>query len=860
MGSRREPVSRNGLRFTGARIAVRNEIAIRTYYDIEALHRLAVLLYGDEGIPLPPGVGYIESLTRASPLLTAVLECLATACDLYDLGEEGKLAEHLAGAYARFAAGAFQGRAAIIGHAHIDLVWLWPERATQRKGVHTFSIALKLMERFPEYRFTQSQPYLNRFLEKAHPDMQKAISRRIREGRWELTGAFYVEADVSLPSGEALARNLLYGQREFERIRGSRARLLWIPDVFGYPACLPQLMRLAGVHYFYTTKLTWSAVTRFPHTSFTWRGIDGSEILTHLCPVGYNGEVGSRELRDAIRSNRQSEYHDGVILPQGYGDGGGGVNEEMLERARRLRDLQAIPRTGWQRTEDFFEDLSKARGRLPTFEGELYLEYHRGTYTTQGEFKRSFRALERALLAREAVRVVRGAKALPFDAWERLCFAQFHDSIPGSSIGVVYKQLGGTLRRETDANLKAAAEELSGPGIAAGPAVASVFNPSTCRRSFLVDDSRLIALEGLASRPLTSAAAPSGHEVRSGASFLDNGLVRAEFAGSSVVSLRVGGKDLKLDRTSFFLFEDNPTNFDAWDIDRHVLELGHEVLAGPGLAVVRSGKARAALETEAKIGKASTLKLRYILEADSPVLHVEAHVDWHEDARLLKFCARTRYDGPQARYGIPFGSIRRSQKPGFEREEAQWEVSGQRWAAVCDEHETEGLAVLTEAKYGFSCRDGLLCLSLLRAPGEPDPTADRGSHVIRFALGAYERQSTNDRVSTPALAESLYAPFIEARLDGQIASPFTIRNPGSLVVAAVKPMENGAGFAIRLHEAVGLSGHAVLEFSGTVSKVYLGDLFEETFEADGQSLAREADGSYSLEYTAYKILTVCVER
>ena len=880
-----KPPGPQGMRFAGCDLLVRNEAAWSAFHDIDVLYQALILQLKDQSVSLPAaGFGYCPPLERLSPLTRNWLRHLNRCCDAFDREGLPGLSAATAAAYAALKAESWQIDAALVGHAHLDLVWLWPESVTEAKGVHTFATQLRLMDRYPEFTFSQSQPALYRAIERQAPGQAKAIAKRIAEGRWEVMGGFEVEPDNNLPCGEALARSLVIGQEKTRALTGSISPVCWIPDVFGYNAMLPQLLRLGGVTAFFTTKMTWSAVNKFPYTSFVWKGADGSEVLTHLCPTGYNGNVQADELIGAAREHRQADVHPEVLLPIGYGDGGGGVTAAMCERARRFADLAGAPTATWTSSADFFKRLAKQRADLPVYQGELYLEFHRGTYTTQGGFKASYRAAERGLQTLEAVQVAMNAGPVDEAPWRRIAFAQFHDAIPGSSIGLVYEQMTPELDGIAAASNGAAAAVLAGGGQGDGWLV---FNPLPFPRTAVVaipGEAVLATIDGhalpgqrqgrgsasytLVAVPLAAlgservVAQPATADALSVAMIsgtttheMGNGLVKATFdAHGMLAGLTVEGAALQLDGPcGFRLYDDVPAMFDAWDIDHHVADLGQDVATRMKLMVREAGPVRAKLRGESAIGKRSHAVVEWSIEAGNPFVMVDLMVDWHEDHRLLKFHVPTAYRGRWARYGAPFGSIQRSQQPGTSQDEAMWEVPGQRWAAVTDET-GEGLALISEAKYGFSCREGNLGLSLLRAPTEPDPVADRGVHHIRFAIGRHERHSTGCRLATAAMADALYTPPVVVKGGSLMPPPFTLGGLGSLVPSWVQPHEDG--FTLRLHEADGGRGRAELSLTAPARRVELIDFLGRKVGA----LPRLDPTSWALPYAPYQILSVRVTR
>lgn len=880
-----------GFRFEGARIELRHEAAWRAWHDWDALRQLLDRLLDEEGFRGERASHrYKPPLPEVSPLLRRLLRDLQRACDAYDVAGLEALSELLPGLFARYRAEAWQLDLALAGHAHLDLVWLWPERVGYRKAIHTFATTLRMMERYPEYTFTHTSPGLYEHIRREAPEMFRQIRARIGEGRWEPTGALEVEADTLIPCGEALARSIAYGQRRFAELRGGElCRTAWLPDVFGYSACLPQLLRLGGCESFFTTKLTWSALTRFPHQSFLWRGPDGAEVLTHLAFTRYNGTVMVSDLIDCARAYRQSDVHGELLVPRGYGDGAGGPTEEMIERAARMADLAHSPRARWSRVEDFFDRLDRVRDELPRYQGELYLEVHRGTLTSQGRYKAAYRACERALQAREAARVVTGGGPLGFERWRRVLFAQFHDALPGSSIAEVYGELTPELEELAATERELAAKELGGDAPGEG---LTVFNPLPLPRRCLavVDAGRLggpdarslsspagdlvrvqLAPEGeralfavdlppLGSQNLIPGelerAAPEVCALAAAPDRLDNGLIRADFdERGQLRGLAICGEPLPLaGGAGLMIFPDHPVSWDAWDLERYTLDLGQPAADELELEVTEPGPVRATLEGRSRLGEASEVVLRFQLWDRVPLLMVELEVDWREEHRLLKYVARTGSLARTARFGGPFGSVERTQVPTRDEGEAQWEVAGSRWAAVGDAGGSRGLALIAEAKYGFSCRDGALGLSLLRAPTDPDPGCDKGWHRIRFALGPHRVETSGGWLSTAAAADALYAPPLVVSGAPEREPPFELSELGSLVPAWVLPAEDGRGWVLRLHEAMGRRGEARLSLADDPREVGLVDLLERP--------AGELEGTdartWRLPYRPYEVLSVRV--
>ncbi|TVR13813.1 MAG: hypothetical protein EA401_05890, partial [Planctomycetota bacterium] len=711
------------------------------------------------------------------------------------------------------------------------------------------------------------------------PNLALAVAAKVAVGQWELTGGMEVESDTLIPCGEALARSLRYGQEAFIHLRGSPSKVVWIPDVFGYAACLPQLMTAAGIEGFFTTKLTWSAVNKFPHSSFHWQGHDGSTVLTHLCPTGYNGGVHLHENIPAMEEYAQAGVHDEVLLPTGYGDGAGGPSERMCERARRLANLAGAPRHQWVTIEPFFQRLRAVADRLPRYQGELYLEYHRGTLTTQSECKRVYRALERALQQHEAVRAMRGATALTAKDWQRLIFSQFHDALPGSSIGLVYAQLVPELAQAC-AQQHTHAKRLLRQGGGRGHLLANTLPfartlsasiplaelPAHCQALRRADGS-VIALQRSGEQGLLRMSAqalaserlepiedsPPAHLIAASSRHLDNGIMRVEFDQSgNIQAMRIDGQDVAIaPGCGFATYPDHPARYDAWDIDQWSMDLPSPVPPCP-LTLSEQGPVRSVLQGTCRFGKQSTLQVTWILEAESDCLEAVVDIDWQEEHTLLKWLCNTRYTGSHARFGAPFGSVRRRQHAGLSTHEAQWEVPGSRWAVISDDQEDLGLAILTEAKYGFHAREGELGLSLLRSPRYPDTHADIGQHRIRFAIRGHRRYSQDGHLNTAAAADAMATPGLVVRGGKAQSTPLLWDKLGSLVPAWVCPDPDQPGaILIRLHESMGARGTAVLTAPHHQHAALVDLLGQVTCD-----LGRSRKQQWRIDYTPYQMLSL----
>jgi alpha-mannosidase len=860
-----------GSYFEGAHVAKRNDEAWGAYHDLKCLFDLAMNQRSRENPQAPKsvgGAGLQTPIDNYTPSLRLMLRFMDEAVDALDQKGIAALRKVLAGAYKELKSDKNFSRCVLTGHAHLDLVWIWPERMGELKAVNIFATVDRLMEEYPEYRFAYSQPASYEAVKRREPVFYKQVEKRIKSKKWEATGAMYVESDTIFACGEALARSFIVGQQGFEEINGTGSRLTWLPDVFGYSAALPQIMKQTGVEFFFTTKMTWNAINRFPHSSFIWKGNDGSEVLAHVTQEsGYVTHMQIDNIKAPMHANQQADLHKEYLLPTGYGDGGGGPTDEMLERARRLGGLPGMPELGWDQPEAFFERLSAVSEKLPVHQGECYLEYHRGTYTTHGNLKWSFRNLERSLQVAEAVSAVTGKRWEMLTAWKRQIFAQFHDYIPGSSVWDVYMEDLPELDKHATTQQQSAVKALSGKG------KDSFFNPHALPVNAWVKKPRSSKPVYLSLPPLSGgsieelqAEAPAPVEVKG--MTVSNGLTqfrvnrlgwieRLNWEGVSV--------PLKSPLGQLVVYPDKAASFEAWDIDRHVLSLGEVCKEKATVSEVQDG-ARAGFAVTRKIGKNSEATVTFLLEAGSSLVQIKVDLDWQEPESLLKIYFPTKYAATNARFGIAYGSVLRPQVENGLVAEAMWEVPFSRHMEVFDEGETEGLMLLTQAKYGATVREGEVGLSLVRSPRVTgmeghghawpahltrlkiaSPYSDMGKHSIQLAIGRYDINLPRER-QPAALAETLYTdpvfytgapvePVIESMTGGE-----------SLIPSWVKPADKG-GWILRLQEVAGKRGEM---------KLKLRPGYRMEFTDLGESFVKPLKGT--IRFTPYQVLSVKISR
>ncbi|OLD92050.1 MAG: hypothetical protein AUG84_02350 [Chloroflexi bacterium 13_1_20CM_4_66_7] len=746
-----------------------------------------------------------------------------------------------------------------VGHAHIDTAWLWPLRETRRKCARTFSTALALMDEFPDYRFACSQPAQYAWMKESYPDIFEGIRRKVAAGQWEPVGSMWVEADCNLPSGEALVRQFLHGKRFFMQEFGVDTRELWLPDVFGYPASLPQLIAESGGEYFLTQKLSWNDTNKPAHHTFMWEGIDGTSIFTHFPPADtYNGDFSAGEIVHSAADFKDQDRSSRSLYLYGWGDGGGGPEPDMIESAHRLQNLDAAPHVELGRAAEFFARAKKEARNLTTWVGELYFELHRGTYTSQARTKKLNRRAEQALREAEVWSVALG-DGYPADvldsAWKRLLINQFHDILPGSSIDWVYEDA----ERELEAVVEIAGSVITSAqsALAGEGEKLTVFNVNSHpRREVIEVGERPIWVDAPACgwASIDESAAAQVEPVSISGRAMENGLLRVTWdAGGLLTSIwdKEAKREVLTSGTRgnlLQLHEDNPKNWDAWDVDADYRAHSADITALKSATVEMDGPLRAVVRFAREFGS-SKLDQRMVLDAGSRVLRFETEVDWQEEHKFLKVAFPVAVHSPRATYEIQFGHVERSTHSNTSWDQARFEVCAHRWA---DLGETGyGVALLNDCKYGYDILGSVMRLSLLRAPTHPDPAADRGKHRFTYALMPHPGDFREAGVI--AAAEDLNTPLRMVRgqlTTGERRSLIEVDSP-QVVVEAIKRAEDSAEVIVRLYEAWGGRCRARVRTSLPASRAYLCDLMERNRD----EIPIHA-GELEVELAPFKILTL----
>ena len=756
-----------------------------------------------------------------------------------------------------------RARVTAVGHAHIDTAWLWPLRETVRKCARTFATAVTLMEEFPEYRFVCSAAQHLVWIEEHYPELFARIAERVRTGQFVPVGGMWVEADCNMASGEALVRQIVLGKRYFADRFGVDCREVWLPDAFGYTAALPQIMASAGIDWFVSQKLSWNDTNPFPYHTFWWEGLDGTRVRAHFPPADtYNGDMSAREIFRSARAARS-------LYPYGHGDGGGGPTREMLEAARRAGQIDGVPAVVLEPPAAFFAAVEADPAPLPVWVGDLYLEKHRGTFTSQAAIKRGNRQGEAALQAAELWAAAAGhgaAAAADLDAaWRLLLTNQFHDILPGSSIRWVAEEAGAQLadvahraRAVADAALDDLAASID---TTAFIAPATVFNPAPfARRDVVAVDGglRLVSVPPLGWATIDAAVSDREPEapVEVHDRWMANGHLRIEWNGDGVLTAI---HDLDHDRevlaggavgNLFQLHEDRPRDYDAWDVDPDYLDHVTDLTGPVEIEVVEDGGLRGSVRFFRSFG-ASVIDQTMTLAAGSRRIDFVTDVDWFEDHKFLKVAFPVAVRSAAARFETQFGHLARPTHANTPFEQARFEVCAQRWADLSEAG--YGVALLNDCKYGYDVRGHTLRLSLLRAPTAPDPLCDRGPHRFTYALLPH----AGDLAAVIAAGYALGAPLV-VRTSGPAAGPrpaehslVDCEDPG-FVVETVKAADDGRGLVVRGYEALGGRRRVRLRTGGPCSAAVRCDVLEN----DGETLPLDGRGRVVLAVRPFELVTL----
>ncbi|KAI9778591.1 MAG: Glycoside hydrolase, 38 vacuolar alpha mannosidase [Geoglossum umbratile] len=801
-----------------------------------------------------------------------------------------------------------------IGHCHIDTCWLWPWAETKRKVARSWANQCDLLDRYPEHRFVASQAQQYKWLEQNYPSLFDRVKAKVKKGTFHPIGGSWVEHDTNMPSGESLVRQFIYGQRFFESHFGERCTTFWLPDTFGYSGQLPQICRLAGMSRFLTQKLSWNNINKFPHTTFNWVALDGSQVLCHMPPSEtYTADAHFGDVKRSIQQHKSMDQDATSLLVFGKGDGGGGPVFQHIEKLRRCRGLSdkigLLPRVKMgESVDDFFERLEKkaeSGTKYVTWYGELYFELHRGTYTTQANNKLGNRKSEvllhdiefLATLASLSSDAKGGKSSYKYpksdidDLWEMVLLCQFHDCLPGSSIRMcyddsdkVYAEIdtrGGKLIKDALSALGFHDKESEGTSLWAVNTLPwhreeimelpPSWPAATARTYALVKGNQFVTPNEPSIKRVASEHPATVREVRKGVFQLENSHYRVEVTNGYITSL----VDLSIDReiipsgakaNQFVIFDDKPLYWQAWDVEVYHLETRKELQSGK-TKITEERPHKVSVVTETKISEKSWVKTTVSLAASGSggpsYIEIHSEVEWRETMKFLKVEFPVDVRNTEASYESQFGIIRRPTHYNTSWDMAKFEVCCHKWADLSEND--YGVSILNDSKYGFATVGNVMRLSLLRAPKAPDADADMGRHHIRYAILPHRGPVGSAVVRTAANFNNPmrfgYRPTDSPY--PSLLNSINLTGSPSLVLDTVKRGEDdedvsrgefakrkGRSIILRIYDSLGGKNRGVIKTTLPVKKAWKTNVLEDDLEE-----VKVEKGEIKIELRPFEVAT-----
>ncbi|HTT88735.1 MAG TPA: glycoside hydrolase family 38 C-terminal domain-containing protein, partial [Acidimicrobiales bacterium] len=841
----------------GADLVVVDEDALGLTLDVEVL------------------LGVMEQLAPTDPRRHEILRALERCVDTFDEDGDTQLAREVLKEVMAAPAARTAHRISAVGHAHIDSAWLWPVNETIRKCARTFSNVAALGERYPDLVFACSQAQQWWWMKEKYPAVFERMKEQVKSGQIVPVGGMWVESDTNVTGAESLVRQLVFGKKFFLSELGVETEEVWLPDCFGYSPALPQLILLSGSRWFLTQKISWNDTNKFPHHTFWWEGIDGSRVFTHFPPVDtYNADMSPLELARAARNYAEQGFATRSLVPFGYGDGGGGPTREMMELARRQADLDGSPRVVVEAPSRFFSAAQSEYPDAPVWSGELYLELHRGTLTSQVEIKQGNRRSENLLREAElwsTAAMVAGRSPYPYDEleeiWRDVLLNQFHDILPGSSIAMVnddaiasYARI--TARAEGIVNraigaLGARGDEKPGtPGTSGAEDAPVAFNAAPHGQG---------GVPAFGARKMTVPSTPVtvAGGAGAGGAILDNGVMRVQLdTDGHIVSLLdlASGREVippGLVGNVLQLHPDVPNNWPAWDIDRFYRHTHRDIGASAPLTIVKKGPDEATARVEYAFGSSRAVQT-LTLAAGSRVLEVDMELDWREHDRLLKMALPVDVHAGRSTSEIQFGHVERPTHTNTSWDVARFEYVAHRFIQV--EEAGFGVAVVNRGIYGHEVtafgkpgggRGTMVRLTIIRGPRFPDHRADNGTH--RFHYGIVPGASVADAVRH---GYQFNLP-LRTVSSGQELSPLVQLDNEAVVVEAVKAADDRSGdVVLRCYESLGGRAASTLQANFPVREVWVTDLLERPLT----ELEVGPDNTVAVQLRPFQVLTLRLSR
>lgn len=729
--------------------------------------------------------------------------------------------------------------ATLVGHTHIDVAWLWQYLHTRDKAVRSFATEVNLLNEYDEHRFMSSQAQLYEYVKEDQPDLYEQIKKLVAEGKWEPEGSMWVEPDMNLISGESIVRQILYGKRFFKDEFDADCKILWLPDVFGYTAALPQILEKSGVKYFMTAKLSTNQVNRFPYDTFTWKGIDGSEVLSHcLNYTNYTPNIENGEIFPAWKYYNQKDINDDILILFGYADGGGGVTAEQIERLKRLeKGLPGVPKVKLGTASDYFERLENKvseNKHLPIWNGEIYYENHRGTYTSMGRIKKQNRKCEFLLSNAQWLWMLRNVfenDEFPKNEFDKamkiMLLNQFHDVLPGTSIKEVYE--------DTDALYKEAfaiGEDICKSAICkiiekGSDTDITVFNPycePVC--GYVEHNDELIYVENVPAKGYAVYKAENNIEdelVSVEGNIIENQfyIIRLSDSGEieSLFDKKAGRECFKTNANHLRVFDDKPLMEDNWNLDAFYTEREYDMPKPDKVYLKKKTGEYAIIRTERKYMNSSIVQ-DMIVYARSPRIDFKTDIDWKEHSHVLKAEFPVDVNAVNATYEIQFGYVQRPTICNTSWDEARFEVCAHKWADISDNG--YGMALLNDCKYGYSAKNSTISLTLLRCGCYPNPDADKEKHSFTYSILPHSGSFCDADVVKEAylLNNPLFA------VPKAVTDAYSLVECTGAVLDTIKPSEVGDGWIFRIYEPYNKSENVKLKCGFNVKKAEFTDLME----------------------------------
>lgn len=774
-----------------------------------------------------------------------------------------------------------------IGHTHIDVAWLWTLAQTREKVLRSFSTVLALMKKYPEYKFMSSQAQLYKYLKEESPELYAEVREMVRQGRWEVEGAMWVEADCNLSSGESLVRQILYGKRFFKDEFGVDCKVLWLPDVFGYSAALPQILRKSGVESFVTSKIGWNETNQQPYDTFWWQGIDGTDIFAFFMTaqsrvrgkeptrnVTYNAILNPAQLLGAYDRYQQKDISNEVMITFGHGDGGGGPTRKDLEYYKLLKKgLTAVPKAKMEFAGDMLRRVrtrALENPKTPRWQGELYLEYHRGTYTSQAKNKRYNRKseflMEKAETAALTDQILTNADYPAqqlHDAWETVLLNQFHDIIPGSSIHEVYEVSEQQYQEvlQTGNNIVTQATDSIAKNLATDGGIL-VYNPNSFEGSGTVEiDGMCVYVEGIPAKGYKVVTPQPAHSnVTVSETVLENDFFRIELDESGAFTRLYDKKNarevLKNGECGNVLtaYEDYPRDYDNWEISNYYREKAWELSDRAEICCISDG-ARAGVEI-CKHFMHSVIKQKIWLYDDIARIDFDTDIDWKESHLILKTAFPVDINADKATYEIQFGTVERPTHSNTSWDTARFEVCAHKFADLSEYG--YGVSLLNDCKYGYDIHDSVMRLTLLKCGTYPDPEADKCKHTFTYSL--YPHAGDFRAAGTIQQAYLLNQPMTAYRVpkqNGALPDRFSLLSVDrrNIIIETVKKAEDSGAVIVRLYEAYNQRSTVTLTAGFDVQKASICDLLEN----EAESLTVE-DNKITFPVKPFEIVTLKLER